>query len=114
MDQGDSVLGPALLSLLLDAANVLLSILSVGHVGISLSRTFLVRVAHQVLNAEQNLRNRQGGSPIFILVQDGKAHCSRGIYVRVEEYRYEFAFRWLVRVVLRKFQRHFVNTTLPK
>ena len=66
--QVGSVLRSALLSLLLDAANVLLTVLGVSHIRIGLGRTFLVWVAHQVLNTEQNLGDRQGGPPIFVLV----------------------------------------------
>ena len=113
MVQVGSVLGSALLSLLLDAADVLLSVLGVSHVRIGLGRTFLVRVAHQVLNAEQNLGDRQGGPPIFVLVQDGEAHCPRWVYVRMEEYRHELAFRRLVWVVLRKFEDQTEHTALP-
>ena len=97
-----SVFGPALLSLLLHSPNVLLPILRVGHVRVGLGRAFLIRVAHQVLDAQQDLWDCQRRPPVLVLVQDRQADGARRVYIRVEEDGDEFTLGRLVGVVLRE------------
>ena len=109
-----SVFGPALFSLLLDPADVLLPILGVGYVGVRLGWTLLVRVAHEVLNAQQDLGDGQTRPPILVLVQNRQTDCTRGVNVRMEKHRVELALGWLVRVVLCELEGHLVHTAFPK
>ena len=60
-------------------------------VGFGLRRRFGVRVVEEFLDTDQNLLDRDGGSPGLFLVQDRKTDSAGGIDVRVEKWRVEFA-----------------------
>jgi hypothetical protein len=56
----------------------------VDCVGLRLGGIFDVWLIQQILNAEQNLFDRDRRTPILLLVQQGQANGARGIHVRVE------------------------------
>lgn len=51
-----------------------------------------VGLVEQRLNTQQNFFDVYCGLPTFFFVEDGKADGARGIDVRVEERRHEFAY----------------------
>ena len=53
-----------------------------------------VGIVEQVLDAQQDLLDRDGRLPAFVLVQDAEADCTRGKHVGVKKRWRELAFRW--------------------
>lgn len=62
-------------------------------IGFGLRRRFGVRVVQELLDADQDLLDRDGGSPGLFFVEDGQANGARRIDVGMKEGRVEFA--WL-------------------
>jgi hypothetical protein len=82
--------------LLDDVAHLLLvrrSVLLEEVERISLRRRVRVRLVEQRLDAEQDLLDRYRRLPALLLVQDAEADGARGVDIRVEEGRGEFACR---------------------
>lgn len=59
------------------------------------------------------LRNSEGGSPVFILVEDAQADCATGVDVRVEQHWVELALGGLVGVVLAELHSQLVDASFP-
>ena len=51
-------------------------------------------ILQQLLNPQQNGSHSDVGLPVFLLVQDGEAHCSRGINVGMGDNWLEDTFGW--------------------
>ena len=59
---------------------------------ICLRRRFGIGVVQQVLNSNENLLQCDRRAPGFFFIQDREANGARGIDIRVEEGRSEFAY----------------------
>lgn len=74
---------------------------------------FDVRLVQQILDAEQNLFDRDRRTPILLLVQQRQTHGARWVHVRMEQWWLKFAFGWTGRVVVFENHTQFVQTTFP-
>ena len=88
-------------------------ILCEEEIGIGLSRTLLVGIIHEVLDAHQQLRNGERWTPVFIFVEDAEADRATRVDVGMEQNRRAFAFGWLVREILRELHHQLIDSTLP-
>lgn len=88
-------------------------ILCEEEIGVSLGRTFLVGIIHEVLDTHEQLRNGERWTPVLIFVQYAEADRATGIDVRMEQNRSEFAFWRLVGVVFRELHHQLIDSTLP-
>ncbi|TGZ47410.1 hypothetical protein DBV15_00226, partial [Temnothorax longispinosus] len=79
-----------------------------------LSRILHVWLVQQVLNTEQDLLDRDGRSPVFLLVQERQADSAGWVNVRMEQRRFEFTFRWARRIVIFEDHTQLVQATLPR
>ena len=59
-------------------------ILCEEEIGVSLGRTFLVGIIHEVLDTHEQLRNGERWTPVLIFVQYAEADRATGIDVRME------------------------------
>lgn len=76
---------------LLDPPLVLHPVPLVHVVSFGLGRRLRVGVVEQVLHAQEDMLDRDGGFPRLLLVQDGQADGARRVDVGVEERGNEFA-----------------------
>ena len=83
-------------------------------VSLSLRRVSGVRLRQQVLNAQQNLLNRNSRSPVLLLVQNAQANRPRRVNIRVEQRRVKLAFRRRRRVVVFKSHLQAVVAASPR
>lgn len=65
-------------------------------VGIGLGWRIGVWIVKKVLNTEEDLLDGNSGLPAFFLVENAKAHGTRGVHVRMKERRHEFAYKKFV------------------
>lgn len=73
--------------------------LPVDRVRLRLCRVLHVRFVQQILDAEQNLFDRDGRTPVFLVVQQRQADRAARVDVRVEQRRLELTLRrrrWIV------------------
>lgn len=61
--------------------------------GLGLGRRIGVGVIEEVLDAQKDLLDGDGGLPGLVLVQDAETHGAGGVYVGVEKRRHELAWR---------------------
>ena len=79
----------------------------------ALSGIVWVWIVEQVLNAQQDLLDRDSRFPTLIFVEDGKTDGARGEDVRVEERRGELALGWFGGVFFREDHAEFVQSAFP-
>lgn len=59
-------------------------ILGEEEIGISLGRTLLVRIIHEVLDTHEQLRDGERRTPVFIFVEYAEADGAAGVDIRME------------------------------
>lgn len=77
---------------LTDSLLVGLAIVLVERVGVRLRRRVEIRIVQQILDAAEDLLDRDRGLPSLLLVQDRQANGARWVDIGVEKRRDEFAY----------------------
>lgn len=72
-----------------------------------------VRFVQQILDAEQNLFDRDRRTPVLLFVEQRQTDRSRGVHVRVEQRRFELALWRAGWVVVLEDHSQLVETALP-
>ena len=88
-------------------------VLAVACVRLRLSRVFDVGIIEKVLDAEEQLLDRDRGPPILLLVEQREADCSRGVYVGVEQRGDKLHLRRSRGEIVLEDDLTFVETALP-
>lgn len=97
-----------------DTLLVLQSVLTINSVSFSLCRILYVRLVEEVLNPEQDLFNGNCWAPVLLLVQERQTDSSRGVDIRMEQWRLKLAFRWGRWVVVLEYHPQFVKPSFPR
>ena len=98
------------------SANSLLifgAVLAIAGVGLGLGRVLDVGVVQEILDAEEDLLDRDGRPPILLLVQEGQADRARGVDVRVEQWWHELHLGRGGRVVILEDHLALVESAVP-
>lgn len=83
-------------------------------IGLRLGGIRRIGLIEQLLNAEQNLFDRNRGAPVFLLVQNRQTDGARGKDVRMEEGRIEATLGRHRGIVVLEEDLHVVQATLPQ
>ena len=93
---------------------VISSVLTETCVRLRLGGVLDVGVVEEVLDAEEDLLDGDGGPPVLLLVQDGEADRPRGIHVGVEQWGHELDLGWSGGEVVLEDDLAFVQSSLPR
>jgi len=97
-----------------DSFLVVCSVLAISGVCFCLCGILDVGVVEEVLNANQELLDGNGRSPILILVQQTQTHCARGVHVGVKQRWTELDFGWSGGEVFLENHVAFIKAAFPR
>ena len=91
-----------------------LPVLAEAGVSLSLGGVLDVGVVEKILNAQQDLLDGNCGPPVFLLVQDRQADCSRWVDIGVEERGHELHLGGCGGEVILEYDLSLVKSSLPR
>ena len=92
---------------------VISSVLTETCVRLRLGGVLDVGVVEEVLDAEEDLLDGDGGPPVLLLVQDAETHCARWVDIGVEQWWHELHLGWCGGEVILEDDLTLVESTFP-
>lgn len=96
-----------------DPLFILETILTEDGVCLGLCRVLDIGIVEQLLDAHQDLLDRDGGAPVLLIIEEGEAHRAGGVDVGVKQRGLKLALGGRGGVVILEDHAQPVQTTVP-